>query len=431
MADLDASLAMHDELLARRSVDVWVGAVPAFALARGSKSLGQLIGPCRGARAFWQEAQAEWTAAEIAGLAAMHHGEDGEAAIAPGFVLVLGGERPAASPFVRYPHVGPAFVRYLNNHPALSYWFAGAQVGAGSRAPRPDEGSREQWDDLEVALDWLEQLADRGEPVQLAEVIGPLLGERSEVRVRSDGGLELLAIRMPERPGMLAALAALFRSIVARLVVSHYREPLVDWHDELHDRFALPAALHRDLRLVLGDLDEHGVGVPDELRHELEAWRTPPIACRLGDATLELRQALEFGPHAAATQRWELAIDGSGPDRVLVAGRWVTLRDLGDGVRAIGVRRRVADVGPHRGMPVVDPLVVEWAWQGRAQRIELWASRPGGEAYQDAPRDATEALARRQERISVTSRDGGVEASRGWRETYPFTIDLRRVTMDS
>ena len=63
-----------------------------------------------------------------------------------------------------------------------------------------------------------------------------------------------------------------------------------------------------------------------------------------------------------------------------------------------------------RGMPVVDPLVVEWAWQGRAQRIELWASRPGGEAYRDAPRDATEALERRQERISVTSRAGGVEA---------------------
>src|SRR6185312_13831991 len=135
MADLDASLAMHDELLARRSVDVWVGAVPAFTLARGSASLGQLIGPCRGARAFWQEAQAEWTAAEIAGLAAMHHDENGEAENAPGFALVLGGERPAASPFVRYPHVGPALLRYLNNHPALSYWFAGMQVGAGSRAP--------------------------------------------------------------------------------------------------------------------------------------------------------------------------------------------------------------------------------------------------------------------------------------------------------
>src|SRR6185295_16714725 len=74
------------------------------------------------------------------------------------------------------------------------------------------------------------------------------------------GVVELRAIRMPERPVMLAALAALLRSIVARLVVSHYRAPLIDWHDELHDRFALPTALSLDLRHVLGDLDEHALG---------------------------------------------------------------------------------------------------------------------------------------------------------------------------
>ncbi|HSN26563.1 MAG TPA: transglutaminase family protein, partial [Kofleriaceae bacterium] len=273
-----------------------------------------------------------------------------------------------------------------------------------------------------------ERAADRGEKLDLLEVLAPLLGDRSELVLRSDGGIELPAIRMPERPEMVAALAALFRSIVARLVVAHYREPLIDWHDELHDRFALPAALHRDLRLVLGDLDEHGLGVPAQLRCELEAWRTPPIACRLGEATLELRPALEFGAGAGQTQRWEIAIDGVGPDRVVVAGRWATLRDLGGGVRAIGVLRRVHEGGL---APVIDPLVIEWAWAGRAQRIELWASRPGGETYSEPPRDATDAQRRRTERISVTSVDGGVEASRSWRETNPFTIDLRRVTIDA
>ena len=423
MSDVDASLAMHDELLARRSVDVWVGAVPAFALSRASRSLGQMIGPCRSARAFADEAQAEWQAAELAGLAALHHHDNGEPRNAPGFSLVIGGERPSASPFARYPHVVPALVRYLNNHPALSYWFSGEQRGA-----RPDEGTREQLDELDVALAWIERAADRGEPVDLLAALAPLLGDRGELKLRSDGGIELPALRMPERPAMLAALAVLFRSIVARLVVAHYREPLIDWHDELHDRFALPAALHRDLRLVLGDLDEHRLGVPAELRSELEAWRVAPIACRLGDATLELRPALEFGPGAEDLQRWELAIDGAGPDRVVVAGRWVTLRDLGDGVRAIGVRRRV-----HEGdlVPAIDPLVIEWAWAGRAQRIELWASRPGGVAYSEPPRDSTDAQRRRTERISVTSLDGGVEASRSWRETNPFTIDLRRVTVDA
>ena len=423
MTDLDASLAMHDELLARRSVDVWVGAVPAFALSRATSSLGRMIGPCRGARAFADEAAAEWQAAELAGLSAVHHQDDGEARNAPGFSLVLGGERPAASPFARYPHVVPALVRYLNNHPALSYWFAPASIVRGAR---PDEGTREQLDALGVALDWIERAADRGEPIDLRETLAPLLGDRSELELRSDGGIALPHIRMPERPEMLAALAVLFRSIVARLVVAHYREPLIDWHDELHDRFALPAALQRDLRLVLGDLDEHGLGVPAQLRRELEAWKSPPITCHLGDATLELRPALEFGPAAATTQRWEISIDGAGPDRVVVAGRWATLRDLGGGVRAMGVRRCVLGGGL---VPVIDPLVIEWAWAGRAQRIELWASRPGGAAYTEPPRDATDAQRRRTERISVTSLDGGVEASRSWRETNPFTIDLRRVTM--
>src|SRR5262249_8823612 len=110
------------------------------------------------------------------------------------------------------------------------------------------------------------------------------------------GVVELRAIRMPERPGMLAALAALMRSIVARLAVADYRAPLVDWHDDLHGPFALPAALMRDLRLVLGDLDEHGLGLPVMLRRELEAWRPDAILCHLADATLELRPALEFWP---------------------------------------------------------------------------------------------------------------------------------------
>lgn len=562
--ELDASLAMHDELIARRGVEIWLGAEPTFTradslepawtsaasgddkLARAHAVAVQLaarlpgaavsrvvgrqfpeetgprfafgvrwrddglgegarcaadaapeppptdtggdrwltvtpdpgvveinMAPCASVCSFAYQARRIWDAARAAGLSASRYRFNGDLADAGGGGQIsLGGERPERSPFVRYPHVLPALIRYVNNHPSLSYWFAGECVGSASQGPRPDEGARERWDELGVTLGWLEQLADRGElpPEQLWHALGSLLvdssgnGHRAEVNVEKlwnprlplhgvrhgrMGLVELRAIRMPERPAMLAALAVLFRSVVARLVVSHYREPLVDWHDELHDRFALPAALSRDLRLVLGDLDEHGLGVPAQLRAELSAWRPSGIACRLGDATLILRPALEFWPLVgdvasqelagarivdASTVRWELSIEGAGPDRVLVsagsalAGRWAHLRALGDDVRAIGVRRRIYQpaVGFHPGLPASDPLTVEWAWGGRSQRIDLWAWRPGGGPYPGPPLDDTEAIARRQERIAITMRDGSDLAAAGhWPEARPFTIDLR------
>ena len=563
--ELAASLAMHDELIARRGVEIWIGAEPTFTradslepawtraaggddkLARAhalASTLGgrlpgaavsRVIGrqfpdedeprfafgvrwrdggdgarticaidaepeppptdtdgdrwltvtpdpgvievnmaPCASLCAFSNQARRIWHAARSAGLSATRHRFNGDVGDAGGGgQLSLGGPRPEHSPFVRYPHVLPALIRYVNNHPSLSYWFANECVGSASQGPRPDEGTRERWDELDVTLGWLEQLADRGAlpPDQLWSALGSLLvdasgnAHRAEINVEKlwnphlprhgarhgrMGIVELRAIRMPERPAMLAALAVLFRSIVARLVVSHYREPLIDWHDELHDRFALPAALSRDLRLVLGDLDEHGLGVPAQLRSELAAWRPPGITCRLGDATLTLRPALEFWPLVgdvasqeragarivdASTQRWEISLEGPGPDRVCVscggagalAPRWAQLHTLGDDVRAVGVRRRIYQpiVGFHPGLAASDPLIVEWTWAGRAQRVELWSWRPNGGAYAGLPRDEAEAIERRQERIQVTTRDGEVAAASRWREHRPFTIDLR------
>jgi len=201
---------------------------------------------------------------------------------------------------------------------------------------------------------------------------------------------------------------------------------------------------------VLGDLDDHGLGVPAQLRRELDAWRPAGIACHLGEATLTLRPALEFWPLVgdvasqeragarivdASTQRWELAVEGRGPDRVCVScggggaldPRWAQLHALGDGVRAVGVRRRIYQpmVGFHPGLPSADPLIIDWAWAGRAQRIELWSWRPGGGAYTGLPADEAEAIERRQERIAVTTRDGDIAAPAHWPEQRPFTIDLR------
>ena len=127
------------------------------------------------------------------------------------------------------------------------------------------------------------------------------------------------------------------------------------------------------------------------------------------------------------TQRLELAIDGAGPERVLVAGKWVQLRGLGDGLRAIGIRRRVflPSPGLHPGLAATDPLVIEWSWAGRAQRIALWAWRPGGGPYAGLPADDGDALERRRERIEIATHDGEVTGTAYRHEVRPFTIDLR------
>jgi uncharacterized protein (DUF2126 family) len=423
------------------------------------------MAPCPTVSAFLDQAQRIWGAAAAAGLSAVRHRYNGDVADSGGGgQLTLGGATPESSPFIRYPHVLPALLRYVNNHPSLSYWFASECVGSASQGPRPDEGTRERWDELEVTLRYLERLADRGElpPEHLWLSLAPLLvdsagnAHRAELNIEKlwsphmaahgtrhgkMGIVELRAVRMPERPTMLAALAALFRAIVARLIVSDYREPLIDWHDELHDRFALPAALSRDLRLVLGDLDSHGLGIPAQLRRELDAWRTPGIACRLGDATLTIRPALEFWPLIgdvasqeragarivdASTQRLELAIEGN-VERVAIAGRFVQPRALGDGLRAIGVRRRIylPSPGLHPNLPPLDPLVIEWSHGGRTQRVELWAWKADGGPYDGLPRDDGDALGRRNERVKITTHDRPVEGDGHWPEARPYTIDLR------
>ncbi len=557
--ELDATLAMHDELLARRSLDISIGAEPTFTradsldpawtnLPEGSDKLARAhalavhladrlpgaavsrvvgrqypgedharfafgvrwgegatgttpgprggvddkpaapptalgadrwltvtpdpgvvevnMAPSANASSFYAHAKDVWAAAQQAGLSAVRHRFNGDTIDSGGGgQLTIGGARPDSSPFIRHPHVLPALIRYINNHPSLSYWFASECVGSASQGPRPDEGTRERWDELGIALDWVEHLADSGElsPDQLWHALGPLLvdssgnSHRAEVNVEKlwnphitahgprhgkMGLVELRAIRMPERPEMLVALVALLRSLIGRLMVSDYREPLVDFHDELHDRFALPSVLRRDLRLVLGDLDEHRLGIPALLRRELDAWRPPGITCRLGEATLTLCPALEFWPLVgdvasqeragarwvdASTQRLEISLEGPGPDRIAIGGKWAQLRSVGDGVRAIGVRRRVYQPSPglHPGLPVTDPLTVEWSWAGRAQTIQLWAWRPNGGPYPTLPRDRNEALDRRNERIRISTREGDVTASSFWREARPFTIDLR------
>jgi len=103
---------------------------------------------------------------------------------------------------------------------------------------------RERFDELPVALDFLAARADAATPAELWGMLAPLLVDatgcthRSELNIeklwnpfspRGQLGLvELRALSMPSSAARLTAIAALFRSLAARLAVDPYREPVID-----------------------------------------------------------------------------------------------------------------------------------------------------------------------------------------------------------
>jgi uncharacterized protein (DUF2126 family) len=389
---------------------------------------------------FLADAEAIYDAAEAAGLSPVRYRYNGRAADSGGGgQLTLGGPSPERSPFLRHPWLLPRLVRYLSNHPALSFAFAGECVGSASQGPRPDEGVRERWEELQVAVDRLEARGAHVTPQELWESLAPLLvdasgnSHRAELNVEKlwnpflqDRGrlglVELRALRMPPTARHLAALAALFRGVAARLQAAPYTEPLADWSGALHDQLALPHFLALDLASVLEDLAAHGLGLGPATRALLTEPPEPLAEVRLGAATLTVRPAAEFWPLLgdvasqeraparlvdASCERIELTLrhpQGQPPGRVGAAG-WEVPLHAADGGRchlaALRLRAYAPRPGLHPGLPALDPLVLTWERDGHRVSLELHGWLPGGGVYAGLPADQAEAQRRRRERVRV------------------------------
>ena len=378
--------------------------------------------------------------------------------------LSFGGPSPEESPFFQAPLLLPRLLAYLNRHPSLSYLFAVDSIGGSSQSPRPDEGAREIFEELGVCLDLLHRHGAPS-PELLWKSLQPFLTDRFGNTHRTElnveklwnpylpgrgqlGVVELRALRMAPTPEHAVARAALFRSLAAHLARENASVELVDWGLELHDRFALPFHLHRDLRQIFRELEGAGFGLGAPIEAELlkDPHRDVGIA-ELDGCRLEVRRAVEFWPFVgdpteegttrlvdSSTVRLEIRLRGDFDRRaVSLEGFRVPLREVEDEsgpARLLGIRYRsfVPSPGLHPELPARKNLRFVLHGPERAHRITLCDWKPDGKAYEGLPVDLEDARERRLERFQVElCEDPPVPVAPRPAAVSPWTLDARRL----
>jgi uncharacterized protein (DUF2126 family) len=432
--------------------------------------------PAPDVRTFYAWSRALYADTEAIGLApyrAHYNGEVTESG--GGGQFTLGGPDPLHSPFFVAPQLAPRLVRYFTRHPALSYLFAPAYIGSASQSPRADEGIRETFSELAVAL---EQVAREPapEPERIWRSLSPFMVDPSGNTHRAElnieklwnpylpgrgrlGLIEFRAFRMARAPERAAAIAALLRAIAAMLSERDVVPELTEWGPRLHDRFALPHFLRQDLAEVFADLDAAGLGLGEPIC----AWLRKDPMREIGRAELDgcrltVENAVEFWPLIgdaasqetgssrlvdASTARLQVSLHADSGDPgvlegwQLLVGRYrIPLREEQGVVGTIKVfglryRRFLPSLGLHPGIPAQGPitlLLINPA-ASRSLRITLHEWRLDGQAYPGLPADLDEARERRAARFSV--KEIAVPATLETIEPPPcavsdYCLDLRR-----
>ena len=379
--------------------------------------------------------------------------------------LVVGGSTPADSPFLRRPDLLRSLVNYWQNHPSLSYLFSGLFIGPACQSPRLDEARNDALYELEIAFNQVPEkgyvppwLVDRIFRDVLVDATGN--AHRAEFCIDKlyspSGGsgrlglLELGAFEMPPHERMSLVQQLLLRALIAEFWDKPYRQPLVPWGTELHDRFLLPHFVWQDFGDVIADLNEGGHAFRTEWFSPHLEFRFPIVGeTNYRESRIELRRAIEpwhvLGKEGhirgtgryvdSSLERLQIKVSGLvGPRyQILCNGIPVPMHPTGAiGEYVAGIRYRAWQPPSclHPTIGVQTPLVFDLYDNWNTKTVAgctYHVSNPGGQNPATFPVNAYEAESRRLSRFSPYGHTPGSfeppPASKG--KEFPFTLDLR------
>lgn len=379
--------------------------------------------------------------------------------------IVLGAINSVDSPFLRRPDLLRSLITFWQNHPSLSYLFAGTYIGPTSQAPRIDEARHDSMYELEIAF---QQVSDGAEtpPWVVDRLFRNLLVDltgnthRAEFCIDklyspdSDRGrlglLEMRGFEMPPHPQMALVQSLLLRACVASFWKTPYKGNLVRWGTQLHDKFMLPHFLREDLHSVLDSLRGSGFNLVPAWFEPFFTFRFPECGqAQIGETTLTLRNALEPWPVMGeepsgggvsrsvdtSVERVELTVTGlvPGHHQITCNGRALPLtptREEGKFVSGIRFKAWSHPSSLHPRLKVQAPLVVDVVDALNEKSLggfTYHVAHPGGRSFDTYPVNENEAEGRRLARFAAMGHSPGkiVATAETPNQYFPHTLDLR------